>query len=258
MMSMQLFQFNRVVFPVVVCLVLLTIVPCPAEIMEISSSENVRGSLVTVTNLTGWTLELVGVGQDRELKTMDGERLQFESLRRSVRAGYSPLPWLQLQLGLGMAKPQSDGVHGEDGFDYSGRARVSFVDYVLESSVIYGTTHSVSLQSELSYSHADAQLSDMDFEWSEFSLAPYAQYKVDYRDAKNWNHFDPRSTDLKAGLLFSAVDASWGGEDLNESRDFGWMAGGDVHLGSDVVFGLAAYVMHSDEVTTELSLGYRF
>lgn len=259
-MSMPLTQTRSVWF---VCAATLSLAFLPTvvradQLMEVSSAENVKGALVTVTDLDGWTLEAVGVGQERSLNGAGGDTYDFEALHRGARLGYAPFSWLQLQLELGGAKPQIAGVHGEEGFEYVGCARVGLLKYVLESSILYGNQHSVSLQSEVSYSHAHAQLTDLDFEWSEFMLVPYVAYAVDYRGSDNWNGYDPRSADLKAGMLFSSVDGRWGGDDLSEGRDFGWMAGGDVQLASDVVFGVTAYVLHSDEVTMELSLGYRF
>lgn len=252
-------QFNFFPSRILYCGVLLAIpFICRAEILEVASSESTPGALATVESLNGWTVELAASEEERELKNDAGDRIKLEAEHVTLLIERSVTEWLSIGAGLGAARPEVGALSREFGVEYELHARAGLLRYELENSVVYGNTRAVAINADLSYSRSDAQLDDSDFEWSEWMLAPYALYRVDYRSPRNWNHFDPRSSTIRLGLVYSTVDGDWAGENISESRDFGYLAGGDVQLGSDMTLGLTGYIMHSDEITMELTAGYRF
>ena len=193
--------------------------------------------------------------QERELKATD-QVLDLKGWHTLGYVGFRPLDWLTFDAGIGATKASIADDDGEAGLDWMVQARANFLDYVMQSSPVFGKQQSVTLGALLSYQRSESNPSDQDFHWNETVFSPIVTYAVNLRGPGNWQPYEPLAASIKAGLVLSGIDGKLGDQDLSENRNFGFTLGADLQFNSGFVLGMDMVRYGESDWSFTASLSY--
>jgi len=217
----------------------------------------VKGSAITVTSLSDWSFGVDARHERRQL-TGGGELVQMTAMHYLANLGYAPVDWLQLVASAGAARPDLDEEEGEFGLSLGLGLRASLLEFALDQSPELGRKQAVRLETDVFYRSADSHLGPEDFEWQELFVAPLIVYERLSRAATDWLPYEPAGATLRAGPVYSGLQADLATTGYAENRNFGLLLGTDLLMPGDVVFSGTLYGMSSDDLTFELGLNYFF
>jgi len=216
-------------------------------------------AMIELSRPSGWFFGLHGgIGRRQVVDVDGGDALEMDTTRIVALAGFRLLPFLALAAEAGVADADLEGTDGEYGFSWGARGRLNLAEYVIEESPIVGKKRSVGIGVEAAYSR-NASNHDSDFEWTELHVAPVVSYQVSYLGAGHWHPYEPTGAILTFGLAYSRIDAEReGASDLEENRDFGFLARVEMGFVELWAFQVEARYFGSSDYSAEVGIGFRF
>lgn len=232
--------------------------PALADSYDIGRTTPVKASLADVAELGDWSFGLSLLDQRRELLGPNDEISRLKARSLTANCGYTPTDWLQVRGAVGEVDPDFAGLDGEYGLTWMAGVRAGLLDFVLDESPVVGRKQIARLQAELLYRRSSSHVDSDELVCQEFIVSPYVVYEVQSRAATDWHPYRPQGAAIRVGLLYSSLKADLEGTDYEENRNFGFVLGANIQLGSDVVVDGSVYAMESQDRSFELGLGYNF
>lgn len=193
----------------------------------------------------------------RELRS-GGTTSKLDSRHASVSLTFSPASWLALSAGAGAAEAKFRGTRGEYGLDWQLAARLGLLEHVLHHSPVRGRTRLLRLDAGADFRRAESNSSAADFNWQEWRFQPSVTYVQSMPPHMGYRLLHPESAALHAGLVFSHLRGSHGGNTWNENRNFGLRLGTGVRLVEGWAVFADAVWFRADELTFAAGMTRQF
>jgi len=236
--------------------VVLVVVPMSRAEPKIGSPSR---SLVTLDDPAGWT---IGVRAQFDTRAFDTgtDDLDIDITHLVARMGYSLTPFASLyaEAGTSYAEQENENEEGERGLEWAALLEVSLVEYVMRESPVVGRQETLSLATTVSYRQSESNFDDVDFSWNELSVVPTVSYTLNRRVEAIGHAYEPNGARARIGLLFATIDGEYGNEDVEEDRNFAFVAGADLLSSAGWVLGIDAAFYGSSDRTLSLGLQYNF
>ncbi len=227
-----------------------------AGVLPGATLQNPPTALLRVAEPDKWSAGITYEREHRQLRIVNVEDL--EARRLGVFITHSPLPWLLLEGGAGTAIAEIDGREASYGVDWRGGIKIGLLEHILEQSPVRGTIQLFRLDISSDYRRARSNFSDADFFWQEWRFMPSVTYLETLDTLRRQRRFQPESTAIHLGMLFSRIHGRHGGVSLSENRNFGLRAGGDIRFISHWTAFADILAYHASETSFRAGLRRQF
>jgi hypothetical protein len=188
----------------------------------------------------------------------DGVGYEFDSMRITGRLGYSPASWVNLYVSAGYTRAEYELTEGQGGLTADAGILLNLFEFPIENVGMISTRQSIGITVDTTFTYSESNFSEADFNWTEISVIPTIQYRVDRSGRPTARAYDAQAAALRGGLIFDSIDADFGDRSLCENRNFGFLLAGDVMLSNLWVGTLSMNYYDNDDRTVRILFGRYF
>ncbi len=243
-------------------LVAVAVLACCCMTVMAQRPSSPSGSLLTVSDASGWSLGARAQQDWRELKS-GGDLAKLDALHFVGRLGYTPTPSLFIfgEAGASYADVTLNDLlrEGEYGLEWSLGARMHLVEYVLASSATFPRKQILGIAAGATYTSSESNAGATDFSWIEYEFVfPTIVYAVDRRADVYRQPYEEAAFTVEAGLVFAQIDGDYGAVAVEENRNFGLKLDADIWLARGWSVELDCRLFTASDRSASLAAIYHF